>query len=241
VRKQSFGQKLIGIRKSKGLTQQNVAEMCQVTVRTVQRIESGMVIPRASTIKLIAETLGFEFFETSLDSRPERPNLKIVMNHFKNLFNLKTHTMKKISILSVTVFGLVFLCINMFKVEAQSENPQTKKSLVIEFNSDRSLSKVAAAFTPEMNFDSLVKMKVDLRSLSIQLDYKKIEFNDDHKLSYVECWVKCDGEDYNGAFGIDLTTWENREERFGFYRDYSKNAKYPFGTGLIDKLPSKSE
>ena len=60
-----FGKKLIEVRKQKGLTQAEVAEKCNVTIRTIQRIESGTVKPRSSTIKLIPEALEFEFFETS--------------------------------------------------------------------------------------------------------------------------------------------------------------------------------
>ena len=59
-----FGNKLIDVRKHKGLTQGEVAELCNVTIRTIQRIESGIVKPRASTIKIISQTLGFDFFET---------------------------------------------------------------------------------------------------------------------------------------------------------------------------------
>ena len=60
-----FGKKLIEVRKVKGLTQGDVAEKCKITTRTIQRIESGIVQPRAFTIKIISETLGFDFFETS--------------------------------------------------------------------------------------------------------------------------------------------------------------------------------
>ena len=65
MEKLDFGPKLIEVRKAKGLTQDEVAEKCKITVRTIQRIESGKVAPRAFTIKIISETLGFDFFETS--------------------------------------------------------------------------------------------------------------------------------------------------------------------------------
>lgn len=59
-----FGKQLIKIRKARGLTQTDVSEKCNVTTRTIQRIESGAVKPRSSTIKIISETLGVDFFET---------------------------------------------------------------------------------------------------------------------------------------------------------------------------------
>ena len=63
MEKQAFGKKLLEVRKAKGLTQEEVAEKCGITIRTIQRIESGLVEPRVYTIKIISETIGFEFFE----------------------------------------------------------------------------------------------------------------------------------------------------------------------------------
>ena len=63
MEKLDFGTKLIDVRKAKGLTQDEVAEKCKITVRTIQRIESGAVKPRAFTIKIISDVLGFDFFE----------------------------------------------------------------------------------------------------------------------------------------------------------------------------------
>lgn len=60
-----FGRRLIEVRKAKGLTQEEVAEKCKITSRTIQRIESGIVKPRAFTIKLISESLGFDFYDNS--------------------------------------------------------------------------------------------------------------------------------------------------------------------------------
>ncbi|MEB2782496.1 helix-turn-helix transcriptional regulator [Algoriphagus sp. C2-6-M1] len=53
MEEEDFGKKLIEVRKVKGLTQAEVAEMCKIATRTIQRIETGIVKPRAFTIKLI--------------------------------------------------------------------------------------------------------------------------------------------------------------------------------------------
>ena len=37
-----FGRKLSEIRRANGLTQDELAEKCKITVRTIQRIESGV-------------------------------------------------------------------------------------------------------------------------------------------------------------------------------------------------------
>ncbi|RYZ20847.1 MAG: XRE family transcriptional regulator [Chitinophagaceae bacterium] len=44
-------------RRRKGLTQEELAERTRITVRTIQRIESGETAPRAFTLKTIAEAL----------------------------------------------------------------------------------------------------------------------------------------------------------------------------------------
>jgi len=48
-----LGQKIIELRKYKGLTQEELVEKCNINVRTLQRIESGEVNPRSFTIKMI--------------------------------------------------------------------------------------------------------------------------------------------------------------------------------------------
>lgn len=108
MEKLDFGKKLIETREAKGLTQAEVAEMCKIATRTIQRIETGVVKPRAFTIKLISETLGFDFFETSnagndvknenQDSNSENHNF---LWYLKDLFNLKTKVMSKLFVLTV--------------------------------------------------------------------------------------------------------------------------------------------
>jgi transcriptional regulator with XRE-family HTH domain len=46
------------LRKEKGLTQEELVEMCTINVRTIQRIEAGEVSPRSYTVKNILEALG---------------------------------------------------------------------------------------------------------------------------------------------------------------------------------------
>ncbi len=52
-----LGSKLLALRLEKGITQLELREKCHVSVRTIQRIESGSVTPRASTIKILLEAL----------------------------------------------------------------------------------------------------------------------------------------------------------------------------------------
>ena len=58
-----LSQKIALLRKQKGLTQEQLAERAGVTVRTIQRIESGETIPRAYTLQNLAKSLEVEFEE----------------------------------------------------------------------------------------------------------------------------------------------------------------------------------
>lgn len=241
MQKLDFRTKLIEVRKAKGLTQQEVAEKCKITVRTIQRIESGTVIPRAFTIKVIGEALGFDFFEasnTEYEAFTENQNSNLkghkVLWYLKDLFNLKTNTMKKVSILSslLLIIGLLFAFI--IDTKAQSENQKNLKSLTIQLNEDNSIKRIEAAFTNNLTADSLENIKNELQNRGITVNYKILEFDLNKHLLKINCEVNCN-DGYNGSFLIGMLNAENKNKRFGFYRDYSKNAVNPFGTGLIEK------
>src|SRR5688572_24079437 len=66
-----LGKKLADIRKLKGLTQEELVAKCNVTVRTIQRIEAGEVTPRSSTLRLIVEALEYDWNNFSGDENPD--------------------------------------------------------------------------------------------------------------------------------------------------------------------------
>ncbi|GAB3265240.1 hypothetical protein GCM10027347_32830 [Larkinella harenae] len=49
--------KIGGLRRSKGLSQEELAESASINLRTVQRIETGKTEPRGQTLRLIAKAL----------------------------------------------------------------------------------------------------------------------------------------------------------------------------------------
>ena len=229
-----FGKKLIEVRNSKGLTQDEVAEKCNVTVRTIQRIESGTVKPRAFTMKIISEVLGFDFFETS--NTGYDVDIKFKNSNRKDLFNLKTNAMKKISILATSslIIGLaVFIFVSESKAQSNSGN-ELSSSINVENRPCyvKTKDRIEVAFTNDLTFDSLVYIKNDLKTKGIIIYYKKIEFDDKNQLQSIDCEVNCrDG--FSGSFGVAFLSTTNMNKRMGFYRNYLKNAKSPFGTGLI--------
>ena len=68
MKQPELGQKIVALRKQKGLTQEELVEKCNINVRTIQRIEAGEVTPRSYTIKSILDALGFdlEAFQTEI-------------------------------------------------------------------------------------------------------------------------------------------------------------------------------
>lgn len=84
-------------RKKKGLTQEELASLTKVTVRTIQRIESGESRPRSFTLKAISTALDipFETFleekilpEPRAESRPNSAGELDAADHFLRLFCL---------------------------------------------------------------------------------------------------------------------------------------------------------
>lgn len=239
MEKLEFGKSLIEVRKAKGLTQRDVAEMCNITIRTIQRIESGIVKPRAYTIRIITKTLDFDFFDTSDAGNDDinESHVREVRNHtflwyLKDLFNLKTYPMRKITILSSSLILIVLFSINLIDTKAQSTGIDSQKSLIILLNEDNSIRRVEASITRNMTLDSLVQLRNDLQDIGITVQYKKIEFDTHNLLVSLDCQVICN-DGFSGSFGTgDLMTQKPR--RFGFYRDYSPDSKSPFGTGSLE-------
>jgi transcriptional regulator with XRE-family HTH domain len=61
-----LGRRLTALRKEKNMTQEELVEKSHVSVRTIQRIEAGEVLPRTITVKILLEALGesYESFST---------------------------------------------------------------------------------------------------------------------------------------------------------------------------------
>jgi transcriptional regulator with XRE-family HTH domain len=66
-----LGKKINETRNKKGITQKNLSEKCNIDIRTIQRIESGEVLPRTSTLKLIAEALDTDLHELNEEDQYE--------------------------------------------------------------------------------------------------------------------------------------------------------------------------
>jgi uncharacterized Tic20 family protein len=68
MKQPDLGKKVVELRKEKGFTQEHLAEVCEVTPRTIQRIESGEVEPRAFTRNSLSNVLEFDLGKNDLEN-----------------------------------------------------------------------------------------------------------------------------------------------------------------------------
>ncbi len=128
MKQPELGRKIAELRKAKGLTQEELVQKCNLSVRTLQRIESGEVMPRSYTVKVIFAALDYRVFDSS-SAWPGQ-----LFRQGFDLFNLKTNTMKKLSLLSVAVAvtGVILLAVCL---DGKAQ-PASKVRKVIEASGD---------------------------------------------------------------------------------------------------------
>lgn len=84
----SLGKRLTAFRKLRGLTQENLAEMCGVSLATISRWETGSLQPKPRNLKKLAEVLETDeasFFSASETLIPENFVVKEFINLLKSL------------------------------------------------------------------------------------------------------------------------------------------------------------
>jgi len=116
---------------------------------------------------------------------------------------------------SFLLIGTLFLSASSFKADnsgQKTENDPTRIEVII---------------SNQLEFNDLVKIKLDLSQKEIVMNYKKLEFDKNGKLQEIDFSVDCKDGFQGEAFNNNLTN----QSHFGFFRDYSTDAKTPFGTG----------
>ncbi|GGG99922.1 hypothetical protein GCM10007415_39720 [Parapedobacter pyrenivorans] len=94
----TLGKRLTALRKAKNLTQEELVEKSRVSVRTIQRIEAGEVLPRVYTVKILLAALG-ETFESFTNQIPQQ-----METHQNNAPHVNRYT-----VLIAALAGAVFL------------------------------------------------------------------------------------------------------------------------------------
>lgn len=65
MKQPELGRKITLLRKEKGFTQEELVDKCNISVRTLQRIEAGEVTPRSYTVKTILAALDYDLSKIS--------------------------------------------------------------------------------------------------------------------------------------------------------------------------------
>ncbi len=84
MKQPDLGLKVAELRQQKNITQEKLAELCEVSTRTIQRIESGEVDPRKYTIGMLSSILEFDFGEDNT----QYENLWLVIMHLSSILCL---------------------------------------------------------------------------------------------------------------------------------------------------------
>ncbi|WP_165388970.1 helix-turn-helix domain-containing protein [Aquimarina brevivitae] len=88
MKQPELGLKISELRKSKGYTQEELVEKCNISVRTIQRIEAGEVTPRSYTIKTILSALDYNLKDIKSESNT-------ITDEFKRFFHLEIDDSKE--------------------------------------------------------------------------------------------------------------------------------------------------
>ena len=70
MKQPDLGLKVNELRQQKGFTQEQLAEKCEVSARTIQRIESGEVDPRLYTLQCLSQALDYDFGRENTHNEP---------------------------------------------------------------------------------------------------------------------------------------------------------------------------
>ena len=145
MKQPGLGYKVAEVRQQKGFTQEQLAEYCEVSTRTIQRIESGEVEPRPYTRNSLSNILEFDFNESNVQNEgfwlsalhlssmfcivliplliwswKKKQSYKID-RHGRDVLNFQiTVTLLLFAAVFLLVFGLPFL---ILMLEAQSGQP----------------------------------------------------------------------------------------------------------------------
>lgn len=119
MKQPELGKKITELRKAKGLTQEELVEKCNISVRTIQRIESGEVTPRSYTVKTILAALEFD-----LDKLSDEENLETdSISSIKGFFLLDAEKSSRPRILShlnlALIFGVIYFALGFFESAAE--------------------------------------------------------------------------------------------------------------------------
>lgn len=187
-----LGNKILELRKAKGYTQEELADYCNLSLRTIQRIESGLVYPRSYSLKAIGEILDYDFFNLlKHEDLKKDSHFKFVtiIDYIFLLFDLRTNTMKKLSILLASTCIII---IAIFSLNTSSNAQKFDRSKYTK-NEDRGIR----FFFPKGSH-------VFISNVKDTADYKI----DEHLMQEYKSYIFLDGKLQGNAFKDDTVILE---------------------------------
>jgi transcriptional regulator with XRE-family HTH domain len=127
MKQPELGRKIAELRKAKGYTQEELVEKCNLSVRTLQRIESGEVLPRTHTIRVIFAALDYKVYDSS------NIRLRLFFKLVLDVFNLKTNTMRKLSILTAVFAGAAIVLLTVC-LDSNAQSAKKVRKIINENN-----------------------------------------------------------------------------------------------------------
>jgi transcriptional regulator with XRE-family HTH domain len=176
MKQPQLGKKIIELRLDKGLTQTELAEKCNISLRTIQRIESSEVTPRSYTLKLIFNALDFDGFNSSNKNssiKPENSN-NSRKNVIRNILLFLTT-----SIVSLLVFKLVSNS-NKQSTKEVTEIIHNNQSNIKRWMNNKQVDSVLTLYNDNASILNSVYGKIQIRQMMndiVNNDYELIEYN----------------------------------------------------------------
>ena len=91
MKQPELGIRITALRKQKGYTQEELVELCNINVRTLQRIENGEVTPRSYTVKTILSALEYDYESLQEEESTQDPKIgRIPVNEITSIHSLLT-------------------------------------------------------------------------------------------------------------------------------------------------------
>jgi transcriptional regulator with XRE-family HTH domain len=122
MKQPELGQKIVELRLAKGLTQEELVHKCNISVRTIQRIESGDVEPRSYTVKAILDALDYDL--EMIQGVKNENSADSITNWFRNLMLIDIDTSKPSNFLIkqlyvACIFGICYFILGFLEVAAE--------------------------------------------------------------------------------------------------------------------------
>lgn len=121
MKQPELGRKITELRKTRSLTQEELVDKCNISVRTIQRIEAGEVTPRSYTVKTIMAALEYDM---NLVSGNGENTVEDFMGWIKRAFLLDVDENKPADFLTkqlnlAWIFGVLYFILGFFDSAAE--------------------------------------------------------------------------------------------------------------------------